>query len=101
MFTPLSTVLQNAFTAIAEKNRGPWGSWHFDPRTLTLISEPSGYWVPIRDCWDHQSVLRWIAHVRQKSWCTPEDLGQFVAALDDLVGLQDVIPLWPEDDSEI
>ncbi|HWC38370.1 MAG TPA: hypothetical protein VG476_07565 [Acidimicrobiales bacterium] len=70
-----------------------WGSWTFDRRTMTLDFAPySGrayeYSVLLDKCITCAQVLDSIAQVAGKTWATPEVVGDLVAALDDLLGLQ-------------
>jgi hypothetical protein len=77
-----------------------WGPWVFNREKLELrYPEPMHaihpdiwrewrYSVSLKGCTSSAPVLDWIAQVSHKGWCSPEDLGHLVRALDALLGLQ-------------
>jgi hypothetical protein len=73
---------------IDRKLRRRWGVWWFEPSNYTLRHEDGGYEIDLEECNDSAEVLDWIVQVAGKGWCKPEDLGNLVLALDDLLYLQ-------------
>jgi hypothetical protein len=65
-----------------------WGPWDFDPTNLTL-GHTDGYYVDLETMLSSHSILHWIGHLSaKKKRFTPEDLGHFIRALDEVVGLR-------------
>jgi hypothetical protein len=65
-----------------------WGNWYFidDPACLVLTKD--GYYaydIRVTDMTDSARTLDWIMQVASKSWVTPEDVGNLVLAINDLL----------------
>jgi hypothetical protein len=76
--------------------RRRWGRWGYDPATnhLVLFDAGSGdarpseaYYVSVADCLTQDSRLNQIAHIAEKPWPS-EVVGDFIRALDDVLGLR-------------
>ncbi len=69
-----------------------WGHWWFVPETLVLkFRDDNGrsiYEVDLECCNSGREILDWIFHINGKAWATPEDIGQLVAAL------HQILPIW-------
>ena len=69
-----------------------WGPWKIDPvRRAIFYDGPHDYWLPLAQTNNSAEVLDWIVQLHEKSWATPEDIGNLVAALDDIFDLQNNI----------
>ena len=73
-------------------NGQKWGNWIFDEAQMCLTYQNGQlqYYVPLRTCTDSPHILDWIAQLAEKTWCTPDDLGNLVKALDELLRLHSV-----------
>lgn len=67
-----------------------WGRWTLNtsaPRTLDIVVIPGYvYSVPIDECAELAGESRWLRHMNNKNWTTPEDIGWLVRALADILG---------------
>ena len=73
-----------------------WGRWAYDPQRNQLIltrpgsdslgGEDYDYWLPLGECETDRGQLDWIRQIAQKNF-PAEVVGDFVRALDDIVGL--------------
>lgn len=64
-----------------------WGPWVFNRRDLTLEYGQLGrgiYEVDLERATTSAQILDWLAQISGKTWCSKEDLGYLVKALDDL-----------------
>src|ERR1700691_1366124 len=69
-----------------------WGKWKLDRvRRAIYYDGPQDYWFPLAQTNNSAEVLDWIVQLHEKSWATPEDIGNLVAALDDIFDLQNNI----------
>jgi len=66
-----------------------WGRWRFRRRAFVLEHSDHGYQIPLERCGNPVAVLDWLAHMSEKSWCTPEDVGQLLLAFKALLFLFD------------
>jgi hypothetical protein len=66
-----------------------WGKWKLDrDRRAIYYDGPHDYWFSLGQMNNSAEVLDWIVELHEKSWATPEDIGNLVAALDDIFDLQ-------------
>lgn len=70
-----------------------WGPWVYHAATRELgyrdgERQRETYWVDLDRCRSGGEVLDWIAQLEEKAWLTETDLGHFVRALNDVVGLR-------------
>jgi hypothetical protein len=65
-----------------------WGSWTYLTAPPQLHHVAGRYYVDLERLTSGARALDWIAQIAGKAWCSDEDLGHFVRALDDLLGLQ-------------
>jgi hypothetical protein len=66
-----------------------WGKWKLDRGKRTIYYDgPHEYWFSLGDMNNSAEVLDWIVHLHEEKWATPEDIGNLVAALDDIFDLQ-------------
>ena len=66
-----------------------WGHWKLDrDRRAIYYDGPHDYWFSLGQMNSSTEVLDWIAELHDQSWATPEDVGNLVAALDDIFDLQ-------------
>jgi len=68
------------------RRRPRWGRWRLRRRPLVLEHD-RGYQIPLERCGNPIAVLDWLVHLSQKTWCTTEDLGDLVLALNTLLQL--------------
>jgi hypothetical protein len=69
-----------------------WGKWKLDrDRRAIFYDGPHDYWFPLAQMNNSAEVLDWIMQLHEKSWARPEDIGNLVAALDDIFDLQNNI----------
>jgi len=61
-----------------------WGHWTYDGRSL--VHHPPHYEVDLARCVDAATTWDWVSHVAEKNWCTTDDLGNLVKALNRAVG---------------
>lgn len=66
-----------------------WGKWKLD-RARRVIYYDGGhdYWFSLAQMNNSTEMLDWIVHLHEEKWATPEDIGNLVAALDDIFDLQ-------------
>jgi hypothetical protein len=77
------------------KDGHKWGHWAFDAKsrslTITTVNQFNvaipQYTIPLDSMNDSASVLDWIAQLNEKTWVSPEDIGNLVKAIDDIFGL--------------
>jgi len=72
-------------------NRRQWGPWHLETATLELVcrkSERSLYRIDLERCATSAQVLDWIFQVRDKTWCSPLDIGHLADAFRDIIDPQ-------------
>jgi hypothetical protein len=66
-----------------------WGKWKLDRDRRTIYYDgPHDYWFSLAQMNTSAEVLDWIVQLHEKSWAKPEDVGNLVAALDDIFDLQ-------------
>lgn len=66
-----------------------WGKWKLDrARRVIYYDGRHDYWFSLAQMNNSTEVLDWIVHLHEKKWATPEDIGNLVAALDDIFDLQ-------------
>lgn len=71
-----------------------WGAWRYNPHNLTLEidSEVSGYpksdpyYVDLERCNTSAEVLDRLCQVLHTTWCSPEQVGYLLKAVDELAG---------------
>ncbi len=64
-----------------------WGKWVYKKDTLEIVYHSEEKWeygVDLERCRNSSDILDWIIQIAQKSWATPEDIGNLVRALDEL-----------------
>jgi hypothetical protein len=66
-----------------------WGKWKLDrARRVIYYDGPHDYWFSLAQMNNSTEVLDWIVHLHEEKWATPADIGNLVAALDDIFDLQ-------------
>jgi len=65
-----------------------WGPWRYDARLLSLTHTARRYEVDLEQCNTSAEILDWLCQVSQRSWCSREDAGYLLAALDALLDPQ-------------
>ena len=67
-----------------------WGIWEFDAGRLLLVAgaDQGGYEIPLSEMATSARTLDWIFQIAAKKWARPEDLGNLVQALSDLLSPQ-------------
>jgi hypothetical protein len=72
------------------KHGDKWGKWKFDVERLVLVYRKGrhNYEVDVERMTNSSHTLDWIFQVAGKSWASPEDVGQLVFAIDDLISPQ-------------
>ncbi len=68
-----------------------WGGWRLTSN-LVLQFEPGtwkDYWVDLQRITNVWEALDIIAHLIEKEWMTPQDLGDFIYALNDCIPLRE------------
>ena len=72
--------------------RRQWGRWRLYTETLELVFEErpgcSGYCIDLERMNTSAAVLDWIFQLHGKGWCSSEDIGDLIAALDDILSPQ-------------
>ena len=69
-----------------------WGKWKLDrDRRVIYYDGRHDFWFSLGQMNNSAEVLDWIVELHEKSWATPEDIGNLVAALDDIFDLQNNI----------
>jgi hypothetical protein len=69
-----------------------WGKWKLDRDSRTIYYDGRHeYWFSLAQMNNSAEVLDWIVHLHDEKWATPEDIGNLVAALDDIFDLQNNI----------
>jgi len=70
-------------------NGDTWGKWIFNAenRTIEYIT-PEHYYIDLDRCRSAAAVLDCLAQVSMKTWCSAEDAGNLLRALDDILHLQ-------------
>jgi hypothetical protein len=70
-----------------------WGNWGLDPEGLVLgiqgSLEGEMYLIPLVKCNSSEEILDWIIRFRQKPWASGQDLCDLIAALDDILDLEE------------
>lgn len=72
-----------------------WGNWFFQKRNLTLQyrnAENYTYEIDLEELDENLAVLIWLKDLSHKVFMTPEDVGNFFIAIQDLVD-----PWWMPD----
>jgi hypothetical protein len=65
-----------------------WSNWQFDAHAMTLHHVGHDQWrIDLHRCVDGAHILDWIAAAQGKGWCSDEDMGSLVRALDELFNL--------------
>jgi len=78
-----------AKAAIRQLDHGKqWGKWSLDSSTQCLVHADTRYEVGLREMTTCGHMLDWIMQVASKSWCSVEDLGQLVRAIDEIFWVQ-------------
>ena len=78
----------------SKMNERRWGAWRYNPDNLTLeidskVSGGNPYYVDLERCSTSSQVLDWLCQLRGKKWCSEEQVGYLLSAIDDLAeGLQ-------------
>ena len=66
-----------------------WGNWKLDRARRAIYYDGSPeHWFPLTQMNNSTEVLDWVVQLHEKKWATPEDIGNLVAALDDIFDLQ-------------
>jgi len=71
-----------------------WGNWVFNENDLTLnykLNRPGSracYEIDLERMDSASEVVDWLAQVSTKAWCSPEDVGQLLLALNTIFNLQ-------------
>jgi hypothetical protein len=66
-----------------------WGKWKLDKDRRAIVYDGShDCWFPLAQMNNSTEILDWIVQLHEKSWATPEDIGNLVVALDDIFDLQ-------------
>lgn len=81
------------------KGEARWGAWRYNPENLTLELDPkvSGhpednpYYVELERCNNSDDILDWLLHTLENVWCTKEQVGYLLQAINDLADLHRVI----------
>ena len=85
----------NAADLVEEAPKRPshgdtWGKWRLDTNRRVMEFHPEGgswaYEFDLEESHDPCSLLDFILEVNTKAWASAEDIGDFVEALNDLVG---------------
>jgi len=86
---PLHSILE-IFERLASKPLPErWGNWKLDrARRAIYYDGPHDFWFPLAQVNNSTEVLDWVVQLHERSWTTPEDIGNLVAALDDIFDLQ-------------
>ena len=67
------------------KDRKQWGQWRYSHETQALDFQGDvPYQVALDRCQTAGQIVDWLLQLAGKGWETPEDLGHFVMALQDL-----------------
>ncbi len=82
------------FVKKALGGKATWGTWRYNPDNLTLEidSRISGYpknnpyYVDLEQCNNSDGVLDWLLQLLEKQWCTKEQVGYLLQAINDLAG---------------
>lgn len=71
-----------------------FGPWHYDAAARAVwLSIPghsshAEYYVDLARSHTAEARCDWLAQIAEKTWATPEILGQLVLAFDSLVGMR-------------
>ena len=75
-----------------------WGRWELEEETLELVWRyrpgqklAGDYEIDLERCRNAVDMLDWLAQLAGKAWCSPEDLGHLLLALDELFDLQGTV----------
>ena len=74
-----------------------WGPWRFDARLLTITHEDTGYEIDLEELTTSARLLDCIFQTRNKTWCSCEDAGALLAALQELLDPQANLCSWGVD----
>lgn len=78
-----------------------YGRWRYDPDRIVLVyvgdEGREEYEVDPEECTTSAKTLDFIAQVSRKTWASREDVGNLVAALDDLLDIQSNLCSFGED----
>lgn len=72
---------------ISEKS---WGDWHLETHVGTLVLE--GYEITLDRCRTPHAILDWMLHIRKKTWVSPKDVDDFLAAIDSILNPRTTMP---------
>lgn len=64
-----------------------WGKWTFK-NNLTLVHDDADHYEIDLEKMSTFEALDWVIQIGYKSWCSKEDLADFVYALDDIYYVQ-------------
>ena len=88
----LHSILQVLDRFLSKPLPEQWGKWKLDrARRAIYYDGPQDYWFSLAQMNNSTEVLDWIVHLHEEKWATPEDIGNLVAALDDIFDLQNNI----------
>lgn len=65
-----------------------WGGWTFNT-TNACLEHPMGtspYQVPVDEMTTSAEILDWIFQIEEKTWASSQVIGDFVAAIADILG---------------
>lgn len=72
-----------------------WGLWTYDAQlqTLTITIGAMDYEIPVDEIKQSPTseLPDWLAQLADKTWMTPEHMGNFVYALNEIIGLRSLI----------
>ncbi len=75
-----------------------WGDWVYRQEADLLVYLPysdDGYEVPLGELREAAGLLTWVADLIAKGWLPPGGLGEFLLAVDALVGLRKLVVRRP------
>ncbi|HEX8435497.1 hypothetical protein [Archangium sp.] len=72
-----------------------WGNWVYRKEPDLLVHKQHNYEVPTSrdEVPDSDEFVDWLAQLREKTWITSQDLGDFIRAFDYVRGLRWLRPL--------
>ncbi len=71
--------------------KGKWGYWEYNPNNFTLKFDKTVggdhpyYEIDLEKCNTSAEVLDWIFQVKNKNWCSDQDIADLLSAFDDLM----------------
>jgi hypothetical protein len=63
-----------------------FGRWTLNRATGTLDCPAVPYQIPLAELNNSAVILDWVFQIEEKSWATPDDVGQLVKAIVDIFG---------------